>query len=365
MLASFHVQTTGWRGPVSSSLALFTVLLALAACRDHPPTEPIPEEPPEIAFVSERDGNAEIYVVRSDGTQLTRLTYDPLPDRCPGWSPDGRRIAFLRGEEAGSDIWLMNADGSGQSRITEGNSRLSCPSWSPDGTRIAFTRFETSTSDIFVMKSDGTELVNLTPYQARNEFVAWSRDGSRISFAGRGSGAGGGVRIYVANADASGVVVSPIGEWDVWSFSWSPDWRRIAITRREERNGEWGIGISVMNADGSGTPISRGWFGAGSHYARAGPWSPDGTQFVVDASFHAAGLITWLIFADGGQADIRVGEEGYWAHETSWSPDGRRVLYTHQLRAGTTDVIVANADASGPVNLSNHPAADHSPAWSP
>src|SRR2546430_1154582 len=49
---------------------------------------------PQIAFTSERDGNAEIYVMNADGSAQTRLTNNTQSDEYPSWSPDGQRIVF-------------------------------------------------------------------------------------------------------------------------------------------------------------------------------------------------------------------------------------------------------------------------------
>lgn len=69
-----------------------------------------------IAFVSNRDYNAEIYMVYIDyakGTEPVNLTNDPANDQDPIWSPDGTRIAFLSDES----LYIMNADGSHKTRL--------------------------------------------------------------------------------------------------------------------------------------------------------------------------------------------------------------------------------------------------------
>ncbi len=74
----------------------------------------------KMAFVSDRDGNGEIYVMNADGSAQRRLTRNPASDVEPVWSPDGRKIAFVRVNDLtfGSEIYVMNADGSGQVNLT-------------------------------------------------------------------------------------------------------------------------------------------------------------------------------------------------------------------------------------------------------
>lgn len=70
-----------------------------------------------IAFMSERDGNWEVYRIAVDGSGLRRLTNNAANDGLPAWSPDGRSIAFVsdRGGEWG--MWVMNADGGSQRQL--------------------------------------------------------------------------------------------------------------------------------------------------------------------------------------------------------------------------------------------------------
>jgi len=63
-----------------------------------------------LAFVSNLDGNWEIYVMRSDGSSLIRLTRDAADDTDPSWSPDGKRIIFSSNRSGRFAIYEMNVD---------------------------------------------------------------------------------------------------------------------------------------------------------------------------------------------------------------------------------------------------------------
>jgi TolB protein len=66
-----------------------------------------------IAFNSDRDGSNEIYVMSSEGADVTRLTTDPdSDDFSPIWSPDGTQIIFRSLREETYNISIMNTDGS-------------------------------------------------------------------------------------------------------------------------------------------------------------------------------------------------------------------------------------------------------------
>ena len=104
--------------------------------RDNCPTTFNPEK---IAFTSTRDGNFEIYVMNSDGTNQTRLTNNSTADFEPSFSPDGSKIAFTSFRDGNSEIYVMNADGTNQTNLSNNSAFDGQPSFSPDGSQIAFT----------------------------------------------------------------------------------------------------------------------------------------------------------------------------------------------------------------------------------
>ena len=63
-----------------------------------------------ILFVSNRDGNDEIYAMRDDSTDLIRLTNNAVPDGRATWSADGLFIAYASGNAGTRDIYIMDAN---------------------------------------------------------------------------------------------------------------------------------------------------------------------------------------------------------------------------------------------------------------
>src|ERR1041384_1480967 len=72
-----------------------------------------------IVFQSDRDGDAEIYVLDPDGRAPRQLTANDVYDGNPDWSPDGARIVFTSDRDGDLDIYVMDADGSGSVRLTD------------------------------------------------------------------------------------------------------------------------------------------------------------------------------------------------------------------------------------------------------
>ena len=152
-----------------------------------------------IAFESNRDGNWNIYVMDTDGSNPTNLTHSAGDDRDPVWSPDGQRIAFESNRDGNWDIYVMDTDGSNPTNLTHSAADDKDPVWSPDGQRTAF---ESTSSDsgweIYVMEVDGANPTNLTRQADDDWGPVWSPDGQRIAFS---SNRDGDYEIYIMDVD--------------------------------------------------------------------------------------------------------------------------------------------------------------------
>ena len=136
-----------------------------------------------IAFMSRRDGNREIYLMRSDGGGQRNLTNHPAQDREPVFSYDGKKIAFRSNRDGNDDIYIMDADGSNVERITDHPGSESQPTWSRDRKKIAFATNRDGNSEIYTIDIETKEERNVTDNPRLESGPMWSADGEDIIFA--------------------------------------------------------------------------------------------------------------------------------------------------------------------------------------
>jgi Tol biopolymer transport system component len=192
-----------------------------------------------LAFVSERDGDREVFVW--DGQTSAQLTENNYPDLDPHWSPDGTQLVFTSYQtENHSQLYLMNATGQQRRFLTLYDSMS--PSWSPDGTLILFTAFQNLVPRVAVLSVAGGERRDLSNLSVTGEISPiWSPDGTQIAFLRAPSNQSD---LYIMNADGSRVRRITHGFRYIADPAWSPDGGRIAFTRG-------GGDIFIVNVDGS------------------------------------------------------------------------------------------------------------------
>lgn len=288
-----------------SGVATYALFQAFRQANEAPRISRVPEALPvpeyDFAYASDKGGDFDLYLATLDRKLELRLTDGPLAETGPRWSPDGALIAYTVSDRQ-SDIWVMAVSEGEAHAVTSGGGDEAATTWSSDGTRLAFT---TDRSIIEVINVDGSGRRHLTDGSTPDSHAAWSPDGARIAYA------------HIVGHDT-----------DLW----------------------------VMDPSGrSKMPLIEM---PGSEAFPA--WSPDGSLIAFvgkDSDIH--------VFSVADETVRRItNDRAAIKTDLSWSPDGRRILYSVGPE-GKSDLYVVDADGSQPKKVVSGPADDVSPAWNP
>ena len=102
----------------------------------------------QVTYVSipQNKTNAELFIMKSDGTDKKQLTITNTQETNPQWIENGRKIAFLSNESGTSQLWTINPDGGGMTQVSHLKEGIDGFTFSPDGSRVLFIQSVKSTT---------------------------------------------------------------------------------------------------------------------------------------------------------------------------------------------------------------------------
>jgi TolB protein len=265
----------------------------------------------EIAFVSSRGGNQEIYVMSADGSNARAATANKSINTFPNWSPSGESILYTSYRFANRPLLFITTRGRGKpgrvlSRVGD-RAGIYRGVFAPTGPKLAVVMSAGEASEIFSVDLDGSDLERLTNNRAIDVSPSWSPDGSHIAFVSDRTGS---PQVYVMNADGS-------------------DQRRLTFQ--------------------------------GSYNSNPA-WSPDGRWIAYETRLDGQFDI-WLIDPTGATNVPLVSnprnDEG-----PTWAPNGRKLAFS-STRRGRADIYVIDLSGDNLLRLTENAGDNTNPAWGP
>jgi Tol biopolymer transport system component len=184
-----------------------------------------------VALYNLNESQQDIFVMRADGTGLTRLTDDPARDWFPRFIGDTAAVSFISNKSGSYQGWSIRMDGSNRTQLTAlTGAEVDMAVFSPDGKRLAASRNDSSVligSAPWPLTGQGGEQIKAAPMGGGLLFPCyWSRDGHYLTGAiGLPSGRIQGNGLYDLTTGTARQLSEDSVGYDV---AWMPDRARVA-----------------------------------------------------------------------------------------------------------------------------------------
>jgi len=260
-----------------------------------------------IAYVhksvsEKKDGyRSHIRLLPSDGGPDISFTSGEA-DTAPAWSPDGSKLAFLRKKDNKPQVWIMPATGGEALSVTDLKYGVSAFKWSPDSARL-LVRSEVMVTESAKNEEQDKDSKDKLPEEMIIKRIKYKADGAGLWNQRRH-------HLYLIDPSATESKQLTEGDYDVYSFAWSPDGSRIAyscsLATEQFPDSDLRLtnDVFVMNlSNESVTEITDGTLSIGSI-----TFTPDGQYVLMLASDLSCGFATLtkihLVPLTGGESQV-------------------------------------------------------------
>jgi Tol biopolymer transport system component len=188
-----------------------------------------------IALAASTRDKADIYIASLDGSEIRRVISGGM-NTDPDFSPDGKSIVFVSDRDGDEDLYLYDITSGGIRRITDNAAQDFAPSFSPDGKEIVYvSNFDDPYKwEIYTVGIEGGRIRRLTNNDYWDGFPRFTANGQSIVFSSKRNGS---EDIYAMRRDGGGqelLFASPADDND-------PTMVQDKVFFKSQMDGEWEI----------------------------------------------------------------------------------------------------------------------------
>ena len=361
-----------------------------------------------IAFVSDRDGNDNIWVMDIDGSNVTQVTSERKHNlHNPAWSPDSQWIAVRKGTVSGrsipsGEIWMYHVNGGSGIEVvdntdgTRAQKSIAEPAFSPDGDYLYYSQDTTSgwvwqynkdsTGEIFAIRRlDLTtgEIDTITGGPGGAVRPTPSPDGSKLAFVKRLPDFNSAIVIRDLTSGMETIVYDSLerdeqetagSHGNTTAFEWLPNgrdlvfWTAGRIHRLDTETGDTKIlpiqlSVTKKVRDTVRFPVEVAPDSVDSKMLRWAQLTPAGNSAIFGSMGH---LYHSTIREDGAQKPARLTEQrDHFEYWPALSADGQQVVYTSWNDQNLGRVKVVSAKGGPSRTLVKTPGHYVQPKFSP
>ena len=134
----------------------------------------------KIAFVSDKDGSAKIYVINipDPGAGLkdikaTLISKANRENTAPSWSPDGNKLAYCSRTSGDRQIWVYDFKTKQEKQVTQGKFHKENPSWAPNSLHLTFNTTDPKSSELFIINLNQSDATQISSGPGEKRFPNW------------------------------------------------------------------------------------------------------------------------------------------------------------------------------------------------
>lgn len=280
--------------------------------------------------VEQNKSNNELYVMNIDGSDATRLTHTPQSEGQAAWINGGKEIAFVAEKDGKPQMWVMNADGTGRRVVSRLENGVAGFLVSPDGKKvlvISSVKYGRTAADVYpdlpkanariiddLMYKHWDEWVTEIPHPFIADFDGYSLKNIKD----------------IMDGEPYESPMKPFG--GIKSFAWSPDSKQVVYVSRKKTGMEYAVSTNsdlyLYDIEKTTTRnLTEGMMG----YDTAPAFSPDGTQLAWLSMEHDGyesdkNRIFVMDMATGTRTDLTANWD-YTADAIAWNPNGKSIYF--------------------------------------